>query len=82
MNSFLKSMTAAASGMRAQGFRMRVVSENIANVDTPGYHRKTVSFDNVFDRKQGVNAVKVDRMALDQSPLETKYDPAHPMADA
>jgi flagellar basal-body rod protein FlgC len=81
MNSFLKSMNAASSGMRAQGFRMRVVSENIANIDTPGYHRKTLSFGNVFSSKTGVNNVKVDRMALDQSPLQTSYNPSHPMAD-
>lgn len=81
MNSFLKSMSAAASGMRAQGFRMRVVSENIANADTPGYHRKAISFDNVFSRTNGVNNVKVDRLSLDQSPLEMTYDPSHPMAD-
>ncbi len=81
MNPFSKSMDAASSGMRAQGFRMRVISENVANNDTPGYHRKTVSFDNVFDTKLNMNRVKVDRMQLDQSPLEKMYDPAHPMAD-
>ena len=81
MNSFLKSMSAAASGMRAQGFRMRVVSENIANADTPGYHRKAITFDNTFNRTHGVSNVKVDRLSLDQSPLELKHDPSHPMAD-
>jgi len=81
MNSFLKSMSAAASGMRAQGFRMRVVSENIANTDTPGYHRKTISFDNEFNKQNGVNMVNVNKLSLDQSPLETTYNPSHPMAD-
>ena len=81
MNSFMKSMSAAASGMRAQGFRMRVVSENIANNDTPGYHRKLVSFDNEFNRQTGVNGVNVNKLSLDRSPLEKTYNPAHPMAD-
>ncbi len=81
MNSFMKSMSAAASGMRAQGFRMRVVSENIANNDTPGYHRKMVSFDNEFNRQTGVNGVNVNKLSLDQSPLEKTYNPSHPMAD-
>ncbi len=81
MNAFEKSMTAAASGMRAQGMRMRVVSENIANADTPGYHRKTLSFDNAFNRETGVNTVNPGKMSLDQSPLETTYNPSHPMAD-
>jgi len=81
MNPFSKSMDAAASGMRAQGFRMRVVSENVANVDTPGYHRKTVSFGNVFTQRTGADGVKVDRVGLDKSPLEKSHNPAHPMAD-
>jgi len=74
-------MNAAASGMRAQGFRIRVVSENIANTDTPGYHRKLLSFNNAFDNKTNMNLVAVDRLSLDQSDLQEKYNPAHPMAD-
>ncbi len=81
MNSFVNSMNAAASGMRAQGFRIRVVSENIANNDTPGYHRKLVSFQNAFDSKSNMNVVDVGRMSLDDSALQDKYDPSHPMAD-
>ncbi len=81
MNSFVNSMSAAASGMRAQGFRIRVVSENIANNDTPGYHRKLISFNNTFDNKTNMNLVSVGRMSLDNSALEEKYDPSHPMAD-
>lgn len=81
MNSFVNSMNAAASGMQAQGFRMRVVSENIANNDTPGFQRKTISFDNAYNRESDMNLVKVDRMSLDKSPLERVYNPAHPMAD-
>ncbi|MBB5517331.1 flagellar basal body rod protein FlgC [Amphiplicatus metriothermophilus] len=81
MNPLFESMSAAASGLHAQGFRIRIVSENIANADTPGYHRKTLAFDNVFDAKAGAERVTVDRIELDGSPLEEKYDPAHPLAD-
>jgi len=81
VNSFANSMNAAASGMQAQGFRMRVISENIANKDTPGFHRKTVSFDNAYNRERDMNLVKVDRVGLDRSKLERVYNPAHPMAD-
>ncbi|MFQ5562456.1 MAG: flagellar basal body rod protein FlgC [Parvularculaceae bacterium] len=81
MNPFVKSMNAAAGGMSAQGFRIRIVTENVANADTPGYHRKTISFGNVFDAEAGMNRVAVMRLSLDNSPLEEKYDPAHPMAD-
>jgi flagellar basal-body rod protein FlgC len=81
MNSFVNSMNAAASGMRAQGFRMRVVSENIANADTPGYRRKLLSFNTVMDSASRVSLVSPGRMSLDQSALEESYDPTHPMAD-
>jgi len=81
MNSFLNSMDAAASGMRAQGLRLRVISENVANTDTPGYQRKLLSFDNEFNAAKGVNLVSVKDVSLDNSPLSTIYDPAHPMAD-
>lgn len=81
MNDFLKSMSAAASGMNAQGFRLRVVSENVSNADTPGYHRKTVSFDNVFDSSSGASRVEVGGVDFDNAPLEERYDPSNPMAD-
>ncbi len=81
MNIFSKSMDVAASGMQSQGFRMRVISENVANADTPGYRRKTISFDNAFDPTINANKVKVDRLSLDNAPLEEVYNPSHPMAD-
>ena len=44
MADLFTSMSFAASGMEAQAMRLRHVSENIANADTPGYHRKVISF--------------------------------------
>ena len=48
---FLKSMAIAASGLRAQSGRMRVLSENIANSDSTAqraggnpYRRKIPTF--------------------------------------
>lgn len=81
MNTFMNSMEAAASGMRAQGVRMRVVSENIANADTPGYQRKLLSFNTMLDSASRTTLVSADRISLDRSALEQKYDPSHPMAD-
>jgi len=81
MNTFMNSMEAAASGMRAQGVRMRVVSENIANADTPGYQRKLLSFNTVLDSVSKTSLVSAGRIALDNSTLEEKYDPSHPLAD-
>jgi len=81
MADFSDAMNITASGMRAQAARLRHVSENIANVDTPGYHRKTISFQSVFDAGQGTGSVDIGRVRLDQTPLDQIYDPSHPMAD-
>lgn len=82
MNDFRSALDAASSGMRAQSTRLRTVAENIANSDTPGYRRKTVSFEAQMERARGTGGVAPGPVRLDQRPLEKIYDPAHPMADA
>ena len=77
MSDLLKSLTLSASGMQAQASRLRHVSENIANADTPGYHRKMVSFREVMDS----GSVVTGPVRLDQSELQKIYDPGHPLAD-
>ncbi|TNE64113.1 MAG: flagellar basal body rod protein FlgC [Rhodobacteraceae bacterium] len=71
----------SASGMKAQASRLRHVSENIANADTPGYHRKTVSFEEIVDQGVKTGAVTTGDVQLDNSPLKEIYDPGHPLAD-
>ncbi len=78
----------SASGMRVQGERLRVIAENLANVDstgeTPGsdpYRRKTVTFRNQLDREMGVDLVKVAKVGTDPSEFRKKYDPGNPAAD-
>ncbi len=71
----------AASGMKAQASRLRLVSENMANTDTPGFRRKTASFEQELAKLETMGAVKQGRVRLDQSELTRKYDPSHPMAD-
>ena len=78
MTSFLDALSFSASGMAAQAARLRHVSENIANVDTPGYHRKLVSFHEALDSGE----VTVGPVTLDQSQLSKVYDPGNPLADA
>ncbi len=56
--------------------RLRHVSENIANADTPGYQRKTVSF-----RADGDGLVETGPVRLSKAPLESIYAPGHPLAD-
>lgn len=76
---FLTAMGVAASGMRAQGTRIRVVAENVANADTPGFRRKQVTFEEVAD--DAARRVRVDRVLEDRSALERVHDPSHPLAD-
>ena len=77
MTDFLSALTYSASGMAAQADRLRHVSENISNVDTPGYHRKLISFQEQLDTGE----VGVGPVILDQSQLDKVYDPGNPLAD-
>ncbi len=86
---FLKTMAIAASGLRAQAGRMRVISENIANADStpmkPGadpYRRKLPTFVSEFNRELGVQTVQMGRIQPDTSDFRLKYEPGHPAADA
>lgn len=77
----LSAADMAASGMRAQAIRLRHVSENIANVDTPGYRRKLVSFQEQMDFGRATGAVTTSPTEFDKSELPQVYDPGNPMAD-
>ncbi|MEG3618381.1 flagellar basal body rod protein FlgC [Magnetovibrio sp. PR-2] len=88
MDELLRTLRISASGMKAQGTRLRVVSENVANADSlptqPGelpYRRKVVTFKNELDKSIGVKTVGVDRIQSDRSDFQRRYDPAHPAAD-
>lgn len=85
---FMKSMAIAASGLRAQAGRMRIISENIANADsTPGapgsnpYRRKVPTFQSEFDRALEARVVEMGKVATDNSEFRLKYEPGHPAAD-
>lgn len=84
----MKSIKIAAAGMRVQGVRLKVISENIANADSmspvPGgdpYRRKVVTFENVLDRTLGTELVKVRNIDVDSSEFRKNYNPGHPAAD-
>ncbi len=86
---FLKSIAIAASGLRAQAGRMRIISENIANADStaqqPGgepYRRKIPTFHSELDRSLGARLVVMGRVRTDPSQFRVKYEPGHPAADA
>lgn len=82
MADFSDAMSITASGMQAQAARLRHVSENIANVDTPGYHRKTITFEATMEAGRATGAVEAGSVRLDRTALDRIYDPAHPMSDA
>jgi flagellar basal-body rod protein FlgC len=86
---FLKTISIAASGLKAQSGRMRVISENIANADStadrPGadpYRRKVPTFQNRLDRELDASVVSLGRIRPDQAPFRTRLEPGHPAADA
>jgi len=86
---FAKTLQISAAGMNAQGRRLRVIAENIANSSTtalePGgepYRRKMIGFKNELDRQLGVDLVKVARTRFDDSPFGKRFDPGNPAADA
>ena len=86
--NLVQAMNIASFGMKAQGTRLRVISENLANANSeapaPGtdpYRRKIVTFKNQLDRAMGANLVQVNRVRLDESDFELRHDPNHPHAD-
>jgi flagellar basal-body rod protein FlgC len=86
---FIKSIAIAATGMRAQSGRMRIISENIANADSTAttrggnpYRRRIVTFRAELDRELGANVVHLGRISNDGSDFHIKHEPDNPMADA
>lgn len=79
MNPLKASMMQAVLGMELQSKRMGVTSENISNVDTPGYKRKLL----MLEPQQGLGGdFMATRVQLDQKEGMQEFDPAHPMANA
>ena len=86
---FLKSIAIAASGLRAQAGRMRVISENIANsnstAQTAGadpFRRKVATFRSEMDRSLDAQVVALGPLRTDPTDFRLKYEPGHPSADA
>lgn len=97
MSSFLNSLNIAGSGLTAERFRMDIITQNLANIDTTmtsegtPYRRKQVVFEEKpLDFKQALNAetnkiknggVKVSKVVESQEDFIPVYDPQHPHAD-
>lgn len=83
------SMYIAGSGLQAQGERMKIIAQNIANVDSVSqnadedpYARKVIAFKNVLDKELQAEMVKVHKVGTDEAPFGKRYEPGHPAADA
>ncbi len=83
-----KSMIVSAAAMKAQGTRLRVIAENVANANSTAdrpdgdpYRRKIVTFHNVLDRELGMRVVQVRRIRGDESDFKLQFDPQHPAAN-
>lgn len=81
MSDFGKSLALSASALKAQSARLRHVAENISNADTPGYRRKTVTFESVSGASEQAGFVELGRVQLDQTDLTRVFDPGHALAD-
>ena len=86
--NLMVSADIAASGLRAQAERLKVIAQNMANADsvstTPGgepYRRQVVNFQNYVDQETGAQMVRVNKVVKDQSEFEKQYAPNHPGAD-
>jgi flagellar basal-body rod protein FlgC len=89
IDPLVSSMRIAGSGMQSQSTRLRVVSENIANAQSTGptagsdpYARKTITFENEYDRASGENLVEVKSIGVDTTPFRIEHMPGNPAADA
>ncbi len=85
---FDQSMKIAASGLRAQSGRMRIIAENVANADSTArtangepYRRKMPTFTSKFDKELGAQTVQLGRVERDRSDFKMRYEPGHPAAD-
>ena len=85
----IKSMMISASGLKAQGQRMRVIAENLANANSMGqspdadpYRRKVIGFRAELDRNLGVERVAVSKVSRDPREFELRHEPSHPAANA
>jgi flagellar basal-body rod protein FlgC len=88
MDPLLSTMRTAASGLQSQSMRMRIVSENLANLDSTGaapgadaYRRKLVTFESALDEVTGAEVVNIGGVVRDHEPFRTEFRPGHPAAD-
>jgi flagellar basal-body rod protein FlgC len=82
------SLKFSAMGMNAQGKRLQVITQNLANKNSTGlyqgdapYRRQLVEFGSKYDKKLGGKKVFIKRHTYDKSDFRKTYMPSHPAAD-
>ncbi len=82
------AMAVAASALKAQQQRMRVIAENIANADSTAstaggdpYRRQSPVFQ-PLKLDGSVHGVKMGKVLPDQSEFKLEYQPGNPAANA
>jgi len=81
------AMAVAASALKAQQSRMRVIAENIANAQSTANvaggqpYRRQIP---VFQAREinGATGVILAEVRMDQRDFRSEYDPSHPAANA
>jgi flagellar basal-body rod protein FlgC len=82
------SMAVAASALRAQQARMRIIAENIANANSTSAtkggdpYRRQVPIFQPQKMDGGIDGVKMAKVEPDRSDFKSEYEPGHPSADA
>ena len=86
-NNAAATMSVAASALKAQQARMRIIAENLANADStarrPGgepYRRQIPVF--TAAAVEGGDGVRMTKVEMDPTAFKTAYEPGHPGADA
>ena len=88
MTDIQATISAAASGMRAQTVRMRVAAENVANANSTGNNpneepfRRRIPLMETSTLASGAQGVQVTGTSFDMSEFREEYNPSHPAADA
>lgn len=69
------SFRAMESSLKGLKLQQDAILHNIANIETPGYKTKSVSFDNVLEQARQGNAGRYDFKAIVEEDLYTEARP-------
>lgn len=75
MNVFGSTISSLESGLDFSATKSKAISQNIANVDTPHYKAKTVSFKDVFSE---VKNASLEAYRTDERHIPFKVRTSHP----